>query len=74
MSRGLREAALALHQDGTAVLLLGNENMKMAAYSRDFGRYVHVVSSSLPNQPMENQKPLWQLIEDAGIRRGSRVG
>lgn len=68
------EAALALHQDGTAVLLLGNENMKMAAYSRILADTVHVPYFSLPNQPMGNQKPLWQLIEDAGIRRGSRVG
>ena len=68
------EAALALHQDGTAVLLLGNENMKMAAYSRIPAGTVHVPYFSLPNQPMEHQKTLCQLIEDAGIRRGSRVG
>lgn len=68
------EAALALHRDGKAVLLLGNEMMKMAAYSRIPASAVHVPYFSLPNQPMEHQKTLWQMLEDAGIRRGSRVG
>jgi len=43
------EALLVLHQDGEAVLVLGNENLKLAAHARLENRVVHAPWFSLPN-------------------------
>lgn len=67
------EAVLALHADGTAYLLLGNEMLHMAQRSRVRAHAVHVPYFSLPNQPMENDRPFQSLLSEAGLRPGMRT-
>lgn len=68
------EALLVLHQDGQAYLILGNENMKMAAYSRLTAQAIHAPQFSLPNQPMEGKMSVKELLYRAGFRKGLRTG
>lgn len=68
------EAVLVLHQDGEAYLLLGNEMLSMNCHSRIRTKAVHIPHFSLPNQPMETDKSLIELLAQAGIRQGMRVG
>ena len=68
------EAVIVLHRNGTAHMLLGNESLRMAQYSRIPVQAIHVPYFSLPNQPMETHKSLVQLMGDAGICAGMRVG
>ena len=68
------ESVLVLHRDGRCVLMLGNENLKMASYSFIPATVVHVPHFSLPNQPMETEKTLPELFEEAGILDGMKLG
>ena len=68
------ESVLVLHKDGKCYLMLGNENLKMAAYSFIPAEVVHVPHFSLPNQPMETDKTLAELFQSAGICDGMTVG
>jgi len=68
------ESVLVLHRDGTCYLMLGNENLKMAKYSFIPAKVVHVPHFSLPHQPMETEKTLPQLFEEAEIKNGMRLG
>ncbi|MEI2405258.1 M24 family metallopeptidase [Niallia taxi] len=68
------EAALVLHKDGKAYMMLGNESLRMQQYSRIKVEAVHTPYFSLPNQPMETSKTLAGLMEDAGIKQGMKVG
>ena len=61
------EALLVVHRDGEAVLVLGNENLKLASYARLENRVIHAPWFSLPNQPMEPRKTLAQLFPEAGV-------
>jgi hypothetical protein len=47
---------LVLHRDGEAVLVLGNENLKLAGHARLENRVIHAPWFSLPNQPMDTRK------------------
>ena len=60
------EALLVLHRDGEAVLVLGNENLKLAGHARLENRVIHAPWFSLPNQPMETGKTLAQRLQEAG--------
>ena len=68
------ESVLVLHKDGSCFLMLGNENLKMANYSFIPANVVHVPHFSLPNQPMETEKTVDELLEEAGIRDGMKLG
>lgn len=68
------EALLIVHQSGKAYLLLGNENMKMAAYSRIDAEAIHVPFFSLPNQPMKDDTRLEDYFQAADISTGKKVG
>lgn len=68
------EAVLILHQDGKGFLLLGNEMLAMNAYSRIKTLAVHVPYFSLPNQPMETEKNLVELLRQAGLREELKIG
>ncbi|WP_330983079.1 MULTISPECIES: M24 family metallopeptidase [Enterobacterales] len=68
------EALLVLHSDGEAVLVLGNENLKLAAHARLPNRVVHAPWFSLPNQPMDNVQSLPELLQSAGITANNRLG
>ena len=68
------EAALVVHSNGKAYLLLGNENLKMAQHSRVRAEAVHIPHFSLPNQPMDTELRLDELIKKAGISQGQQGG
>lgn len=68
------EALLVLHSSGEAVLVLGNENLKLAAHARLDNRVVHAPWFSLPNQPMDNKKSLPELLKEAGVTAGKTLG
>ena len=68
------EACLVLQASGEACALLGNENLKMQAYSRLPMRAVHTPAFSLPNQPVAGWKPLSDAFAEAGIGKGMRCG
>ncbi len=68
------EAVCVLHEDERAYLLLGNENLKLCAYSTLKAKPIHVPHFSLPNQPMDNQKKLRELFQEAGIINGNNIG
>ena len=68
------ESILVLHKDGTCYLMLGNENLKMCNYSFIKATTVHVPHFSLPHQPMEVEKSLDELFQDAGIKNGMKIG
>lgn len=68
------ESVLMLQADGTAKLMLGNESLRMAPYSRIHAEIVHTPHFSLPNQPMGNTRTLAELIEEAGVKPGMQVG
>lgn len=68
------EALLVLHRDGEAVLVLGNENLKLAAHARLENRVVHAPWFSLPNQPMTNAASLPDTLRLAGLTDKKRIG
>src|SRR5690606_34233265 len=68
------EALLVLQASGEAVLVLGNENLKLAAHARLTNRVIHAPWFSLPNQPMDNKKPLPELLKEAGVTAGKTLG
>lgn len=68
------EALLVLHQNGEAVLVLGNENLKLAAHARLENRVVHAPWFSLPNQPMTNAASLPDTLRLAGLADKKRIG
>lgn len=68
------EGLLVLHKNGDAVLMLGNENLKMTQYARIKAQAVHVPHFSLPNQPMKTDYKFSELLGRAGIQKGRTVG
>ncbi|HED3853350.1 M24 family metallopeptidase [Enterobacter soli] len=68
------EGLLVLAKDGAATVILGNENLKMAAHSRIPVTLKHCPYFSLPNQPMDNEKPLEVLFAESGLGDMHRVG
>ena len=68
------EGLLVLHKSGEAVLVLGNENLKLAQYSRIPASVVHAPWFSLPNQPMDTTLSLHGVLKQAGLSGQKRVG
>ena len=68
------EALLVLHRDGEAVLVLGNENLKLARYARLENRTLHAPWFSLPNQPMEIACPFPTLLRQTGLDNAKNIG
>lgn len=68
------EALLVIHRGDTAFLLLGNENLKMASYSRIPARAVHVPAFSLPNQPMDRGLSIRDGLLKARAAEAKRIG
>lgn len=68
------EGLLVLAKEGAATVILGNENLKMAAHSRIPVTLKHCPYFSLPNQPMDNEKPLEALFAESGLGDMHRVG
>jgi len=68
------EALLVLHQKGEAILVLGNENLKLAPHARLKNRVLHAPWFSLPNQPMDTVQPLHEVLKSAGFTGDKTVG
>ncbi|WP_407371720.1 M24 family metallopeptidase [Carnobacterium sp.] len=68
------EACLVIHANGECYLLLGNENLKLAAHSRIPAYAVHVPYFSLPNQPMNGEKTLSDHFKESQILPDATIG
>ncbi len=68
------EAILILGQAGRPVLLAGNECIGLARDARLPVEAVLFQELSLPSQPRDRSDPLAEILSDAGLRRGSKVG
>ena len=68
------EALLILNKDGSAAMMLGNENLNKCDKSRLTATPVHVSLFSLPNQPNRTDRTFHQLLAEAGIMAGKRIG
>lgn len=68
------EGLLVVHKSGEAALVLGNENLKLAQFSRIGAKVVHAPWFSLPNQPMETPSSLQDLLQQAGVQHQKRIG
>ncbi|ROS03967.1 M24 family metallopeptidase [Raoultella terrigena] len=68
------EGLLILEKSGSATVILGNENLKMANYCRIPVILKHCPYFSLPNQPMDNEKSLEALFIESGLNTRSKVG
>ena len=67
------ESLLVLHKDGSACLVLGNENENKASKSRIEAKGILASYFSLPNQPMKNPEPFIEILRKTGIE-GKKVG
>lgn len=68
------EALLILHKDGSAYMALGNENLNKAAYARLEVVPLHMPHFSLPNQPMESEKSVKEILKESGIGKANSIG
>ncbi len=68
------EAVLILDKGGEMVLMLGNENLNKCSKARFPCRPIHVSLFSLPNQPNRTDKSFAELLSEAGLRKGQRIG
>lgn len=68
------EGILILRKDGKASVLLGNECLGMAAYSRLKVKGILFQALSLPNQPIDKLRDLKDIFREEGIGEKSMVG
>ena len=68
------EALLILFRDGTAELLLGNENLNKAPKSRIRASAIHVPYFSLPNQPMYGEKRMEDILRESRLCTARHIG
>ena len=68
------EALLVLHCDGRAYLILGNENLNKASKARIECTAIHMPHFSLPNQPMETDLTIQQILEKSDIKKCGKIG
>ena len=68
------ESLLVIDADGTMNLVLGNENLNKASKARVEASSVHAPVLSLPNQPDVVRRPLVDLLREAGVKAGARIG
>lgn len=68
------EGLLILYQNGEAYCLLGNETMRMEAYTRLPFKAILTPYFSLPNQPFDVEESLAELLKKADVTADMRVG
>ncbi|MBR5521185.1 MAG: aminopeptidase P family N-terminal domain-containing protein [Oscillospiraceae bacterium] len=68
------EGLLVVKKDGSAYLILGNENLKMAKYCRVKAQLFHTPFFSLPNQPMDNEKNMIAVFDEIGFSQDKKIG
>lgn len=68
------EALLVIHSDKRNFMIMGNENLNKVPSARLQAAALHAPYLSLPNQPMSGEKSFREILEEAQIREGSRIG
>ena len=68
------ESLLVIQREGQMTLVLGNESLNKAEKARMKARGIHVPQFSLPNQPDKRKKTMKELLKEAGIGNGKRIG
>ncbi len=68
------EALLILNSNGDSFVVLGNENLKMAKFSRIPVELIHCPYFSLPNQPMDNEKTLDEIFQSTKLNLKRKIG
>lgn len=68
------EGLLVLHKDGKAYLVLGNENLNKADKARLKAEAVHMPHLSLPNQPMNTQETVEEILSKCGLENTQKIG
>lgn len=68
------EGLLIIKQSGEVALVLGNENLKMSKHARIDVKLYHTPYFSLPNQPMENERPLSEIFTEIGLNTAQKIG
>ena len=68
------ESLIVLHSSGKMYMILGNEALRMAAYSRNEVTVLHTPYFSLPNQPMHGETDLAEVFAAAGLKEGQKIG
>ena len=68
------EALLILHSCGKAYMVLGNENLNKASKSRIEVEAVHMPYFSLPNQPMETDKSVVEILSQCELEKLKSIG
>lgn len=68
------EGLFILHEDGSSYLILGNENMKLAPFSRCPAKAILYSGFSLPNQPDYAGISLEEAFQQAGVEAGKTIG
>lgn len=68
------EALLVLHADGKAFMVLGNENLNKAEKARIEAVPIHMPHFSLPNQPMQTEKSVAQILASCELEKAEKIG
>lgn len=68
------EALLILHANGKAFMVLGNENLNKAGKARIEAVPIHMPHFSLPNQPMQTEKSVAQILASCEFEDAEKIG
>lgn len=68
------EALLILHANGKAFMVLGNENLNKAGKARIEAVPIHMPPFSLPNQPMQTEKSVAQILASCELEDAGKIG
>ena len=68
------EALLILHANGKAFMVLGNENLNKAGKARIEAVPIHMPHFSLPNQPMQTEKSVAQILASCELEDAGTIG
>lgn len=68
------EALLVLHKDGSAFIVLGNENLNKASKARIDVEPIHLPHFSLPNQPMNTKEDIIDILKQTKIDKADKIG
>lgn len=68
------EALLILHANGKAFMVLGNENLNKAGKARIEAVPIHMPHFSLPNQPMQTEKSVAQILAYCELEDAEKIG
>ena len=72
--RAFEEALLILHANGKAFMVLGNENLNKAGKARIEAVPIHMPHFSLPNQPMQTEKSVAQILASCELEDAEKIG